>query len=180
MHTNIPFSVLLKLFCQTTYLPQRLQYEPSFKDSLSCSCSLFSALILKTIISEHPSGWPCKPNPTNFLPPLRSPERPPRPHTTSQSQNGPNYHFHLGILYSDDPPDPHYENRPQVFQSSKQTLIMEGYHPPHYLFYQTLLRQIWKNMNQEVCLHPLPYLISQYFRLSCLVDDEGILPVTHH
>ena len=46
---------------------------------------------------------------------LKSPERHICPHTTSQRQNGPNYHFRLGVLYADEPPGPHYENSPQVF-----------------------------------------------------------------
>ena len=66
----------------------------------------------KIILAEYPSGWHCSPNPPNFLPHLRSPERSPCPHTTSQMKNGPNQHFNLGLLYSDYPPYPPYENPP--------------------------------------------------------------------
>ena len=52
----------------------------------------------KTILNEYPAGWPCSPNPPNVLPPLWSPERFLLPYTTSQRQNGPNYHFYLGLL----------------------------------------------------------------------------------
>ena len=51
------------------------------------------------------------------MPPLRIPERPPRTHTTSQRQKGINYHFHLGLLSADDPPDPNNENPLQVLIS---------------------------------------------------------------
>ena len=71
-----------------------------------------------------------------------------------------NYHFHLGLLSADEPPDPHYENPPQVFQSSQQNLTTEGHHPSHYIFYQILLRRIWKIPNQEVHIRHLPHLIS--------------------
>ena len=154
--------------------------EPSFKDSLCFSRSLFSAWIFKNISLWNPSGWPCKPNPPNVLPPLWSPDIPPCLHTTSQRQNGPNYHFNLGLLSADDLPAPHCVNPPQVFQSSQQTLTMEGHHPSHDLFHQILLHRLWKNLNQEVHLCHLPHLLSQSFCLSCPVDDEGILPVTHH
>ena len=66
---------------------------------------------------------------------MRSPEIPPRTHTTSQRQNGPKQHFHLGILSTYDPSSTHYENPPQLFQPSQQTLTMEGHHPSHDLFY---------------------------------------------
>ena len=112
--------------------------------------------------------------------PLRSPEIPPCPNTTSKIKNGPNYHFHLGILSADDPPDPHYENTPQLFQSRQKTLTTEGHKPPHYIFYQILLKRLRQNLNQEVHLHHLPHLLSQSFHLSFPVDDEGILPVTYH
>ena len=65
----------------------------------------------KIFLTEYPPGWPFSPNPPNVLPPMRSPEIPHFPHTTSQRKNGPNCHFRLGILSSDD-----YENPPQVFQ----------------------------------------------------------------
>ena len=69
------------------------------------------------------------------LPPMWIPERLPPltyfhlgpqivTHNTSQRENGPNYHFYLGRLYAADPPDPHHENPPQLFQSNNQTLIM--------------------------------------------------------
>ena len=45
---------------------------------------------------------------------MRSPERPPCPRTISQSQNGPNYNFHLGLIIIYDPPAPHYENHQKV------------------------------------------------------------------
>ena len=80
-------------------------------------------------------------------------------------QNGPDYHFPLGLLSTDDLPAPHYENPPQVFQSSQQTLAMEGYHPSHYLFYQILSWRLWKNMIKEVHLGHLPHLLSHYLRL---------------
>ena len=46
--------------------------------------------------------------------PLKSPEIAPRPHTPSQRKNIPNYDFHLGLLFLDEPPDTHYENPPQA------------------------------------------------------------------
>ena len=70
----------------------------------------------KIFISEYLSGWSCKTNPPNVLPPIWNPERPPHPHTTSKSQNVPNYHFHLGLLSTNYPPAPQYENPPQLFQ----------------------------------------------------------------
>ena len=59
----------------------------------------------------------------HVLPPMWIPEIPPPltylhlgpeivPHNTSQRKNGPNYHFHLGLLSAANPPDPHYENPP--------------------------------------------------------------------
>ena len=45
---------------------------------------------------------------------MRIPERPPRTHTISQRQNGPNYQFHLGLLSADEPPAPQYENNQKV------------------------------------------------------------------
>ena len=84
------------------------------------------------------------------MPTLRSPERPPPPHTTSQIQKGLNYHINLGLLYIDHLTDPQYDPpyTPHVFQSIQQNLIMEGHHPYHYLFNQILLQRLWKNMNQ--------------------------------
>ena len=80
------------------------------------------------------------------LPPMWIPERPPPltyfhlgpqivPHNTSQRKNGLNYHFHLGLLSAADPPGPHHENPPQLFQSSRQNLTMEVNQPSHYLFH---------------------------------------------
>ena len=94
---------------------------------------------------------------------MRSPYIPHCPHTTSKRQNGPNYHFHLGLLSIDDPPAPHYENPPQVFQSRQQNLTMEGHQTPHDIFYQILSRRLWKNLNQEVHIHHLTHFLSQYF-----------------
>ena len=81
------------------------------------------------------------------MPPLWSPERPPRPYNTSQRKNGPNYHFHLCLFSTDEPPDPHYENPPHMFQSSQQTFTMEIQYLPHDLFDQILSRRLWKNLN---------------------------------
>ena len=88
-----------------------------------------------------------------------SPYRSPCQHTTSQSQNGPNYHTHLGILSAADPPDPHYKNPPQVFELSQQTLVMERHQTFHYLFNQILSQRLWKNLNQEVHIRHLPPLL---------------------
>ena len=88
--------------------------------------------------------------------------------------------FSFGLLSADEPPASHYENPPQVFQPTQQTLTMEEHHPSHYLFYQILPRRLWQNLNQEVHLRHLPHLLSQSFRLSCPVDDDEIFPVTHH
>ena len=60
---------------------------------------------------------------------MRSPERPPFPHTSSQMKNGPNYHFNLGLLSANDPLDTKYKKPPKVFQPIQQTLTMEGHHP---------------------------------------------------
>ena len=124
-------------------------------------------------LTEDPACWPCSPNPPKVLPLLRIPDRPPQPRTTSQNQNGLNYHFHLGLLYADDPPDPHYENPHKVFQPSQQTLTTEGHHPSHDIFYQILSRRLWKNLNQEVHLRHLPHLLSQSFHLSCPYMTRG-------
>ena len=117
----------------------------------------------KILLTEYPSGWNFCPNPPNVLPTLRSPYRPPFPHTTPQSQNVPIYHFHLGIISADDQPSPHYEDSPQVFQLSQQNFTMNGHQTDHYLFYQTISLRLWQYMNQEVHLCHLPYLLSQYF-----------------
>ena len=93
--------------------------------------------------------------------PLRSPERPIWPHTISQRQNVPNYHFHLGIISVDDPPDLNYEPPllpPQFFQSSQKTLTMEGHLPYLYLFDQIILQQFWKKLNKKVYLSRIPRL----------------------
>ena len=94
---------------------------------------------------------------------MRSPEIPPRPHITSKIQNGPNYHFRLGLFSVDEPPDTHHENPPQVFQYIEQNFIMEGHHPSHYLLHKILLRWLWKNLNQEVHLLHLPHILSLFF-----------------
>ena len=115
---------------------------------------------------------------THVLPPMWIPERPhpltyfhlgPQivPHNTSQRENGPNYHFHLGLLSASDPPDPHRENPPQLFQSNHQTLTMEVNQPSHYLFHKIISRWLWKNLNREVHLCRLPHLLSQSFCLFC-------------
>ena len=96
---------------------------------------------------------------------MRSPERPPCPYTTSQSKKGPHYHFHLGLLSADGLPDPHYENPPKVFQSSKKTLTMEGHQPSYDIFYKILSRRLWKNLNQEVNILNITQPLSHY---SCL------------
>ena len=152
---------MLKLCCWTLSLPQRLQTCPFFKDSLYWYCYLFSEWTFKIFLTEDWSSWPCSPKPTNVVPPLRSPERPCRPHTTSQRQNGPNYHFRLSLLYTDKSPAPCYENPTQVFKIGQQTLSMEGQQPSHYIFYQIILRQIWINLSQEVHIRHLPNLLSQ-------------------
>ena len=94
-----------------------------------------------------------------------STERPPRLHTTSQRKKIPNYHSHLGLISADEPPNHHYDNPPQLFQSRQKTLTMEGHQTYHYLFYQILSRRRRRNMNQEIHLHHIPHLLSQYFRL---------------
>ena len=133
-----------------------------------------------TFLTEYPSDWSCSPNPPNNLHPLWSPERRPFANITSQSQNIPNYHFHLGILYSDDPPDHHYENPPQVFQSSQQTFTIEGHQPSHYLFYQILPRRLWQDLNKEVLLRNLPHILSQSFCLfSPLIMREHYQSLTN-
>ena len=74
----------------------------------------------KIFLTEDPSGLPCSPNQPNVLPHLQSPEIPPRPHTTSQRKNGPNHHFHLGLISADDPPDPYYGIPPNCFNQVKK------------------------------------------------------------
>ena len=101
--------------------------DPSLKDSISYSYYLFIAWIFKSISLWRSIRLTCNTNPQKFLPTLWITEIPPRPHTTSQRQNSPNCHFNLVLISSDDPPDPHYENPPQVFQSGQQTFRMEGY-----------------------------------------------------
>ena len=64
----------------------------------------------KIFLTEDPSYWPCIPNQPNVLPPLLSPGRHHCPHNTSQRKNIPNQQFHLGLLSTYNPPDPHYEN----------------------------------------------------------------------
>ena len=68
--------------------------------------------------------------------PLRSPEWPPSPHTNSQIQNGPSYHFNLVLVSAGDIQYPYYENLIQVFQISQQKLTMEGHQPYHYMYYK--------------------------------------------
>ena len=68
--------------------------------------------------------------------PLRSPERPPSPHTTSQIQNGLNYHFNLGPISACDIQYPYYENLIHGIQISQQTLTLEGHQPYHYMYYK--------------------------------------------
>ena len=55
---------------------------------------------------------------------MQIPDRPHHPHTTSQIQNGQNYHLRLGLLSADDLPDPHYENPPQVFFIKEKTFTI--------------------------------------------------------
>ena len=62
----------------------------------------------KILLTKYPLDWPCIPNPPNILPPMQSSERPPCPRFTSQSKNGPKYHFHLGLIYADDLQAPNY------------------------------------------------------------------------
>ena len=104
--------------CAVELLPCLIGWklEPYFKDILSATIPSSVHEFSKIFLTEDPSGWLCSPNPPNILPPLWSSEIPTRPHTTPQSQNGPNYHFYLSILSAYDPPAPHYENLPQVFQ----------------------------------------------------------------
>ena len=64
---------------------------------------------LNIFITEDTSGWTISHNPPNVLLRLRSPEIPPWLPTTAKRQNGPNYHFHLVIISTYDPLDPHYE-----------------------------------------------------------------------
>ena len=90
---------------------------------------------------------------------------PPFTYTISQRKNGPNYHFHLGLISADELPATYNEKPPQVFQSSRQTLTMEGHYTSHDIFYQTLSRRLWKNMNKEVHLRHLPHCLSNYFGL---------------
>ena len=52
----------------------------------------------RIFLTEDLSGLTLIPNPPNVLTPLRSTEIPPRPHTTSQRENGTNYQFFMGIL----------------------------------------------------------------------------------
>ena len=62
--------------------------------------------IFKNIAHRISIRLTLKPQPNKHVPPMRSPERPPHPHTTSQRPNGKNHHFHLGLLSATDPPAP--------------------------------------------------------------------------
>ena len=121
----------------------------------------------KQILTEYSSEWPWILNPQNVLPPLRSPDISPCQHTTSQSPNDPNYNFNLGLMYANDPTSSQYDPPPKVFQYIQQILTMEWNQPYHCIVYQILSRRIWQILNQEVHLRHFPYLLSQYFRLSC-------------
>ena len=57
---------------------------------------------------------------------------------------------------------------PKFFDQAKE-IIMEGHHTSYYLFYQILLRRLWKNMNMEVHLNHLPHILSQSFLLYSLI-----------
>ena len=120
--------------------PSNISFTSNIPSSVNETSNIF--------ITKYSSGYPCSPNPPNFLPPLRSPERPPHPYTTSQIQSCPNYHFNLVLLSADDPTAPHYENHLQVFKSSQKTLTMEVHHHSHYLFDQIISLRLWKNLNQ--------------------------------
>ena len=109
MKTSIPLYRLMNLYCQTSALLRGCKPDPLLQiQPLLIPLPLQLTKPSKTIITGDPSGCPCRPNPPNVLPPMRSIERPPCPHTTSQSQNSQNYHFHLGLLSASDPPDHHY------------------------------------------------------------------------
>ena len=181
IQTGLPLSVLVNIYCWTSSFAleaSNLKHPSkiSFTDIVPYSVNETS----KILVTEDPSGWPCSPNPPNVLLPLRIPERHNFPHTNSQRQNGPNYHFRLGLLYAAYPSYSRYENPPQVVQSSQKTLTMEVHQPFHFIFHQIISRRIWKNINKEVHLRHLPHFLLQYFLLSCPCITREYYQSLHH
>ena len=125
---SIPNCSLVYWSCADKILPclKVCKLESSFKDSLSCSRYLFSKWTFKNIFTWDPSDWPCSHNTPNVSPPLRSPERPPRPHNTPQRRSGQNYRFHLGLLSTYNPPAPHCEFSPKFFNQVKRLWRWKG------------------------------------------------------
>ena len=104
-------SGMLNLCCQNSSFPQRLQNWTILQ---RLTLLILFPLQWMNMLTEYPSRWTCRPNPPNVLNPLRSPKIPPCPHTTSQRQNSPNYHFKFGLLSTDYSSDPHYKNHQNV------------------------------------------------------------------
>ena len=147
---------LLKLCCQNYDFPQRLKTWTLLQ---RYHFLIPFPIQWMNLLTEYPPGWHCSPNPPNVLPTLQSTERPHCPHTTSQIQNGRNYHFHFDLLSIDDPPAPHYENLPKCFNQVKnfddgRTLA----------FLLSILSNTpvadLENLNKEVHLRHIKHLLS--------------------
>ena len=107
-------------------LPSNIAFPHPVPSSLNGHSKIFS--------NEYSSGWHLITNPLNVLPPLRSEEKTPHLHTTSQSKNGLNYQSNLGLISADDPPDHHYKTLPKCFNQVNKLLKMEVYQPFHGIF----------------------------------------------
>ena len=101
--------VLLKSFLDSEAEILNPPSKIAFTDPVPYSVNEIS----KTFLTEDTSGWPCRSNPQNVLPHIQSPEIPHCINKTSQRKNGTNFHFQLGIISTDDPPDSHYKPLPK-------------------------------------------------------------------
>ena len=154
--------------------------EPFFKDSLSWSCSLFSSrifqnsslwrsimLILKIQPSKRSASYVDSSETSLSTYELTKGKR-----STLTLSFGSTFHRRpvRSSLW-----------KPSPSVSIKSTNFEDGRTPSFLLsILSNILRRLWQNLNQEVHLRHLPNILSQSFCLYCPVDDEGVLPVTHH
>ena len=152
--------------------------EPSFKDILYCSCYLFSAWTFKHIYHWRSIRITLQHQPTKYYASsVESRDTSSSTYHPTKEKNT-NYQFHLGILYADDLPYPHYENPPQVFQSVQQTPMMEGHQPFHDIFHQIILQRLRKKYESGSSYTPYSTYYITVFLPILPLEYEGILPVT--